>query len=94
MRAQQHVHHHIARVSHSFLLAGGALYLSLVLTSTRIIKSVVTRQAPVTLAWKNEVSIGYCSGTPSGGCVVGRCWEACSSWVPVPLFGLSSWLAG
>ena len=21
-----------------------------------------------------------CSGTPSGGCVVGRCWEACSSW--------------
>ena len=36
-----------------------------------------------------------CSDTPSvGGCVVGRCWEACSSWVPVPLFGLSSWLAG
>ena len=35
-----------------------------------------------------------CSGTPSGVCVVGRCWEACSSWVPVPLFGLSSWLAG
>ena len=32
------------------------------------------------------------SGTPRGGCVVGRCWEACSSWVPVPLFGLSSWL--
>ena len=26
-----------------------------------------------------------CSGTPSGGCVVGRCWEACSSWVPVSL---------
>ena len=36
----------------------------------------------------------HCGGTPSGGCVVGRCWEACSSWVPVPLFGLSSWLAG
>ena len=35
-----------------------------------------------------------CSRTPSGGCAVGRCWEACSSWVPVPLFGLSSWLAG
>ena len=36
-----------------------------------------------------------CSGTPSGGCVVGRCWEACLSWVPAPLFGLSSsWLAG
>ena len=35
-----------------------------------------------------------CSGTPSGGCVVGRCWEACSSWIPVPLFGLFSWLAG
>ena len=35
-----------------------------------------------------------CSGTPSGGYVVDRCWEACSSWVPVPLFGLSLWLAG
>ena len=38
--------------------------------------------------------VANCGGTPSGGCVVGRCWEACSSWVPVPLFGLSSWLAG
>ena len=35
-----------------------------------------------------------CSGTPSGGCVVGRCWEACSSWVPVSLVGLSLWPAG
>ena len=35
-----------------------------------------------------------CGVTPSGGCVVGRCLEACFSWVPVPLFGLSSWLAG
>ena len=35
-----------------------------------------------------------CSGTQSGGCVVGRCWEACSSWVPVSLVGLSSWLVG
>ena len=36
-----------------------------------------------------EIALG---GTPSGGgmCVVGRCWEAYSSWVPVPLFGLSS----
>ena len=30
----------------------------------------------------------------SGGCVVGPCWEACSSWVSVPLFGLPSWLRG
>ena len=35
-----------------------------------------------------------CSGTPSRGRVVGRCWEACSSWFPVSLVGLSSWLAG
>ena len=26
-----------------------------------------------------------CDGTPSGGCVFGRCWEACPSWVPVSL---------
>ena len=25
------------------------------------------------------------SGTPRGGCVVGRCWEACSSLIPVSL---------
>ena len=37
---------------------------------------------------------GGCSGTPRGGYVVGRCWEACSSWVPVPLIVLSSWLVG
>ena len=34
-----------------------------------------------------------CDGTPSGGCVVGLCWEACPSWVPVSLV-VSSWLAG
>ena len=27
-----------------------------------------------------------CHGTPRGGCVVGRCWEACPSWAPVSLF--------
>ena len=38
---------------------------------------------------------GYlCGSTPSGGCVIGRCWEACPSWVPVSLAGLFSWLAG
>ena len=31
---------------------------------------------------------------PSGGCMVGRCWEACLSRVPVSLVGLSAWLAG
>ena len=41
-----------------------------------------------------SLSLGKCSGTPSGGCVVGRCREACSSWVPVPWCGLSSLLAG
>ena len=34
------------------------------------------------------------SSALSVGCVVGRCWEACPSWVPVSLVGLSSWLAG
>ena len=29
-----------------------------------------------------------CHGTRSGGCVVGRCWEACPSWVPVSLLAL------
>ena len=24
-----------------------------------------------------------CGSNPSGGRVIGRCWEACSSWVPV-----------
>ena len=43
---------------------------------------------------KGPADDANCSGAPSGGCGVGRCWEACSSWVPVPLFGLSSWLAG
>ena len=32
-------------------------------------------------------------GTSSGGCVVGRCWEACPSWVPASLSSLP-WLAG
>ena len=36
----------------------------------------------------------YCDRTSSGGCVVGRCWGVCPSWVPVSLVGLSSWLAG
>ena len=57
-----------------------------------------SRQSTEDIAFSGEHSCGaphaYCSGTPSGGCVVGRCWEPCSTWVPVPLFGLSSWLAG
>ena len=32
--------------------------------------------------------LDVCSSTPSGECVVGRCWEVCSSWVPVCLVGL------
>ena len=30
-----------------------------------------------------------CSGTPSGECMVGRCWEACSSWVSRRIYKLS-----
>ena len=29
-----------------------------------------------------------CHGTPKGRCVVGGCWEACPSWVPVSLLAL------
>ena len=32
--------------------------------------------------WLKE---GRRHGTPSGVCVVGRCWEACPSWVPASL---------
>ena len=42
----------------------------------------------------NEMISPVCRSIPSGGCVVGRCWEACPSWVSVSLIGLSSWLAG
>ena len=31
-----------------------------------------------------------CDSTPSGEYVVGRCWGACPSWVPVYFTGLSS----
>ena len=55
---------------------------------------VVGKEGALGAGVGGNCSIGMCSGTPSGGCVVGRYWEACSSWVPVPLFGLSSWLAG
>ena len=57
------------------------------------------RSRHVTLSCPGDAGFVYeswpmcdkCSGTPSGGCVVGRCWEACSSWVPVPLFGALVW---
>ena len=43
---------------------------------------------------QNDGCAAPCSGTPSGGCVVGRCWETCFLWIRVSLVGLTSWLAG